>query len=263
MPPEDWFTFRENDKLCKDCLERWNNADEKTEIKFCQIGLDKKNPPSYFLYGDSIAYVLTNVFRDFEPPGMHVALNGHFCSPLHRPPGAPPQKIYNKFACDRLINAVYEYIKATPSIKTLFISSAFSRWPEVTAQRFNLTLSLFRALNVHITIIQQPPVQREHDANMWYYYSKLVGQGQLTDGHLKSISVTRQEYNKQQAEFIGFFTKYNHTRDVTLIRIDDLVCDVDVCLIGTGTRPYWKDTMHMTWIGAERLASRLRKYVSY
>jgi hypothetical protein len=139
----------------------------------------------------------------------------------------------------------------------------WSKWGAVTAQRFNHTLSAYRALNVHVYIIQQPPVQNYYAPNFMYYYQHLMNIGLLSDDYLRNVSLPRIEYNKQQAEFLEFFSRYNRTRDVTVIRVDDLVCDKDVCLIGTGVAPYFKDTVHMSWIGAERLAHRLKKYVSY
>jgi hypothetical protein len=93
MPIEDWFTFRERSSIALDCFQRYSDGNKNTELKFCPIGLDTKSQPSYFIFGDSLAMVLTNVFTLFEPPGMFGALNGHFCSPLLRPANSTPQKI--------------------------------------------------------------------------------------------------------------------------------------------------------------------------
>jgi hypothetical protein len=89
MPPNKMFHFNEDSPYGKKCYLSHNFGGSNTESQICRIGLDNSSAPVYFLFGDSLSMVNTNLFNQFEQPGMFAALNGQFCSPLLRSDNSP------------------------------------------------------------------------------------------------------------------------------------------------------------------------------
>ncbi len=76
------------------------------------------------------------------------------------------------------------------------------------------------------------------------------------------MSVRRADFYVQQKAFIDFFSNFNNTRGVSVIYIDDIVCDEMICPIGTNQLPYYFDFNHMSWVGTRRLKDKINKTVS-
>jgi hypothetical protein len=133
---------------------------------------------------------------------------------------------------------------------------------QFTAQHFNYTLNMYKSINVHVYVVQQPPAQAI-GVVIKDFYKRLLNKNELNDVNIRKWSVTRTKYDEQQKEFNVYFSKFNNTRGVTVIRIEDLVCDAEVCPFGTAAQPFYVDKLHMSSLGAQRLAQRIRKYVSF
>ncbi len=129
-----------------------------------------------------------------------------------------------------------------------------------TSQNFNNTVQIFSSIGVRVYVIQQAPFQAYN--SMTGFYKKLADQGQLTDAKVRSLSVQRTKYIEQQKAFVGYFSKLNNSRDVSVIYIDDIVCDELICPIGTSRLPYYNDDFHMSWVGSRRLKDKLNKYIT-
>jgi hypothetical protein len=95
--------------------------------------------------------------------------------------------------------AVYNFIKSTPNVKSIFFASNWREWTEFTEQHFNYTLHLYRQIGVNVYVIQQPPVQPHDD--VVGMYKKLLNDGKLTDKNLRKYSVNRTKYDKDQKPF--------------------------------------------------------------
>jgi hypothetical protein len=103
---------------------------------------------------------------------------------------------------------------------------------------------------VNVYVIQQPPVQPLND--IAGIYKKLLNDGKLTDKNLKKSSVKRAKYDKEQKPFLEFLGQFKNTRGFSLIRIDDVICDDEICPIGTSKLPFHSDSFHFSWVGAAR-----------
>jgi hypothetical protein len=119
---------------------------------------------------------------------------------------------------------------------------------------------MYRSIGVNVVVIQQPPYQ--HEQNIVGLYKKLLNDGQLTDTMLRKYSLSRTEYDKEQKPFFDFFNRFNKTRGFSLIRIDDVICDDAVCLIGTSQKPFYNDRFHLSWVGAAKLVHRTQTYLA-
>ncbi len=159
--------------------------------------------------------------------------------------------------------AVLDYIKSTPSIKQIFISSKWYTWMSWVSEHFNYTLGIYNSLGVDVYVIQSNPFQNATSTlKMSNVYKQLFNSGQLSDAKLLSVSTTRQQYMQQQASFTSYFTRFNRTRGFTVVYIQDFVCDSNICPIGTGLVPFYEDVNHMTWTFSRRLKTLFEKYVS-
>jgi hypothetical protein len=62
---------------------------------------------------------------------------------------------------------------------------------------------------------------------------------------MRNNLMTRKEYVEQQKEAEKAFSGYHNTRGSTYIRIEDVVCDQEICSLGTGDSPYYIDEAHL------------------
>jgi hypothetical protein len=102
-------------------------------------------------------------------------------------------------------------------------------------------------------VIQQAPLHKTD--NILNIYKILFDRGQLTNANLNTASISRQDYIKQQAKVEELFAKFKQIRGLTFIYIDDVICNDEVCPIGTGEHPFVADALHMIFLA--RSDSRL------
>jgi hypothetical protein len=87
MPSQDQFHYGELTTVGRRCFWDLINAPKNTQPPVCPICQDSatnSSPPVYFLFGDSLATVMTNIFNEFQPPGMFLAFHAAYCIPLLR-----------------------------------------------------------------------------------------------------------------------------------------------------------------------------------
>jgi hypothetical protein len=100
LPDSGVFNFGDNTPIGLRCYVHHRSASKDSPAQLCRIGKDQTSPPSYFLFGDSYAMVMFNVFSEIEVPGMFAAHNGMFCPSTIRPNmSSTPSKIqdFGKF----------------------------------------------------------------------------------------------------------------------------------------------------------------------
>jgi hypothetical protein len=132
-----------------------------------------------------------------------------------------------------------------------------------TFDYFENTIQVYFSMKVKVYVIQEGPVHNIPSYHSIDIYKNLFDRGQLTDANLKKSSCSRKDYIKQQAKYEQFFSKYKEIRGLTFIHIDDVVCDEELCQIGTGEQPFYSDVYHMTSFGVLRLKDRLKKFISF
>jgi hypothetical protein len=122
---------------------------------------------------------------------------------------------------------------------------------------------VYKSLGVHVYFIEEPPFQPEpnfHDAK----YKSLLDQGKLTNSNLRKISLTTAAHNQRNKDVNNsIMNKFRGERGFTYIPLNDLLCDDQVCSIGTVDQPFFADSRHMNYAGVSRVKERVRKYVSY
>jgi peptidoglycan/LPS O-acetylase OafA/YrhL len=84
LPKTSLFNYGETSPVGKRCFQHHVYGTKTTKPQLCRLGLNKTASPVYFLYGDSYAMVMSNLFDELEPPGMFASQNGEFCPTLVR-----------------------------------------------------------------------------------------------------------------------------------------------------------------------------------
>ncbi len=125
------------------------------------------------------------------------------------------------------------------------------------------TLQLFFSMSIKVYVIQQAPVHSSPSFGTIDIFRNLFNKGQLTNANIRKASCSRQEYIEQQAGVESIFAKFNTTRGLTFIYIDDVICDAEFCSVGVGDQPFFADNFHMTTVGVLRLKNRIQKYLAY
>jgi hypothetical protein len=85
MPDSQLFTYGENIQIGERCYRHHNTGNKDNMPQFCRIGKDQTSAPVYFLFGDSYAMSMANVFNEIEVPGMFAAQAQLGCHILIRP----------------------------------------------------------------------------------------------------------------------------------------------------------------------------------
>ncbi len=85
IPNSNYFIFGEQTEFGQKCFMHHRKGNKDTRPQLCRVGKDRTSPPTYFLFGDSYSVVMSNVFNDFEAPGLFAAFNGLRCPTFIRP----------------------------------------------------------------------------------------------------------------------------------------------------------------------------------
>jgi hypothetical protein len=161
------------------------------------------------------------------------------------------------------MSAVLDYINKTSSIKSVYLVGRWDLWFNRNVRYSESTIQLYLSMKVRLYVIQESPSQMIPSYKAINLYKSLLDKGQLTSAHLRRVSCSRYNYVKQQVELEKVFSKFKEIRGLTFINVDDVICDAEVCPVGTGEQPYFADSDHMTPFGASRLKARFQKYLSY
>jgi peptidoglycan/LPS O-acetylase OafA/YrhL len=82
MPSDDQFEFGLNTAIGEQCYTHHAYGSAHTQPQLCRVGRDNSSSPVYFLFGDSLAMALVNIFRQLDTPGMFAAHRGGSCKPM-------------------------------------------------------------------------------------------------------------------------------------------------------------------------------------
>ncbi len=73
MPDLNLFNFGQNTPNGERCYHVYTTSKD-TQAQLCRIGKDTTSPPVYFLFGDSLSIVMSNVFNELDTPGMFTGI---------------------------------------------------------------------------------------------------------------------------------------------------------------------------------------------
>jgi hypothetical protein len=160
---------------------------------------------------------------------------------------------------------VIGFIKRTPSIKSIYLAGRWEYWLNYTAEHFEYNLKFFASIGLKVFIIQQGPLHNIPSYSVVNIYKRLLELGELSDAGLRNASLSRVAYVKQQAGVEKVFDAFvNQNRSsLEFIKIDNDICDEEVCAMGTVEQPFYADRVHMTPCGVRRLKSTFQKFVTY
>jgi peptidoglycan/LPS O-acetylase OafA/YrhL len=255
VPNDNLFHSTTDQELDNQC--HWGHYAVVPVPHLCRMGMDKTSPPVYFLFGDSFAKAIETAFTEHDMPGMYASFSGTSCCPIMNPNGDTSGQTG---ICQPLRQAVYEFIKNTTSIKTLFMAAFWSQWIHYISPNIEHTVKIYAAIGVRVIIIQEPAMQPISPPQV---YKNLLASGELTNNNLRKNSATRQAFNQKVKDIETVFGKFTSTRGFTYIYIYDILCDDEFCTIGTGTTPYFRDIVHLTSSAARILKKRFTRYISF
>jgi hypothetical protein len=162
-----------------------------------------------------------------------------------------------------MIIDVYEFIKSTPSIRKLYMAAQWVHWHEYLAKNFPYTVNMYKLLGVHVYFLQEIPFQPDDFYETSDKYKHLLDRGKLTNKNLRNLSLTRSDFDKADRLAKNVFDRFNEERGFTYVPLCDLVCDKEVCSVGTGDQPFYADRRHFNYFGVFRIKKRIQKYLSY
>ena len=253
-----------------------------TELNFCLLGAQKafhqEKLPFYFLTGDSSSRTLAPLFETFDNILGLYASRGYDCQCLlsfdHN---SFNEKMGSGFSCLALPSTVYQYVKernqprstglslASAPVKMIFLAGLWSWYRarrdsfELFRRDFNNTVNVYIALNVHVFVVQQPPMQYLSATQI---YRNLHNKKELTNENLRKFSTTRAAYREDQKLVEQEFSKYKKNPNITFIYIEDLLCDDTFCPVGTVDEAYYEDSMHLSVTKSISLKKRFQDYIS-
>jgi hypothetical protein len=259
MPDSNLFVFEESEFRYK-C----HNYDQgQKEAVFCPVGKNNTTQPVYLLYGDSLSLALVSAFDAFNVTGAFTSAT-HGCRVLPTKDEDYLEAIRHGKQhedCYKLPYDMIKFLKRTPSINRVYLAVNWMLNADRLSTDLNYTLKILTDFKLKVYLVQQVPEQPIRGPQL---YQNLFNKGQLSNENLRKNSLSREEYNKQQAGVLQEFEKLKKNyKNVEVIYIQDAVCDDKFCPVGTVTEPYVFDTSHLTRLGAKVVKPKIEKYINY
>lgn len=236
--------------------------------------------PEILVWGDSFAmHSVPGIIATTDKGVMQATSSS--CAPLLNLAAIDNAKYPRAFGeqCLSFNRSVYTYLAATPSIKTVVLSSPFAsllsaasgtdrvfrsleivngksveRVPSISGavQAMLDTVAQVRALGKRVVIVAPPPVGNfdigrclERRAN-----------GQLTFGAANNCSVPVKEYHAKQVGVLDFLKQLEQQR-VPVIYFDKILCSATACAAELDGTFIYRDSQHLSYDGSRLLAEKM------
>jgi peptidoglycan/LPS O-acetylase OafA/YrhL len=252
---------------------------------YCVVGdLTKRYAPEIAVLGDSHSTALMPAFdligRQLGKSIINIKLSG--CPPLLET-DVVRGGYHELGVCAQFTNRAFEQVKKLGIRKVVLIA----RWAlytdgdyqgkhlaylgsmkareiskegtrRVFEERLHATIEAYKEAGVDAYIVSQVPDQ-DRDPKRLYY--------KLYDGHMdkkekdviRQASIRRERHERIQSYTRNLFEKYASMGAVHVIDLDEMFCDVEVCIIGNETQSYYRDHNHLSITGSLLAVSELGK----
>lgn len=244
----------------------------------CKFGANAAEP-GFMLFGDSHAGSLLPAFdraaAELNIQGVYASLGG--CLPflsIH---------ILDKYQelrnCHELNKRVFEFVKST-GIRNLFLAA---RWTYYTTggdhgneisyvslaedgkpsreqnsgvflRGLKRTKEAYADIGVNLIVVSQVPEQMADAFSIYHRAFAWPDPGAM----LQMLSVPYARHLQVQS----FVNRVFQEEEVKLLSFDDVFCDEDICLVGTGHESYYRNDDHLSKAGALLLVPRLKEVMA-
>lgn len=246
----------------------------------CQNGEN----PNLLVWGDSYAmHVVAGVANEWKSGGVIQATQSH-CGPFL---GVAMRRIntlklvadidkLRRRDCIGFNQSVMDFLRTTPSIKTVVLSSALfaiqpSKGVEHVVQKGNELSSLpvssatvlaslrytveeIRALGKRVVLIAPPP---SGGFNIGDCLERQLS-GKLTFGGRSNCNIDRAKYQTKDAGALKFLESAVSDADVAVIRFDPWLCDSNSCKTLLDGTMIYRDGGHFSYAGSVLVAERMQ-----
>ena len=243
--PPTAFDLKKGEQITKDCFEYYDNGG--TDLHFCNIG-NGANNPSYFLTGSSLAIAMSYLFNEFKTNGLFASM-GQNCKFLLTADEKYLKNFRNKSGARCILpSLVYDYIKNHKNIKRVFIMGYLNPKDETD---FDYTVAKYKEIGVHVFIVQQNP---EFDYMAFERHIR-------NPKHYAKFALTINEYKAQLSTFNKLEEKYKNENYITFIKIENIMCDENICSIGKDGIMYYGDAKHPSLHAISLMKNKMQQYV--
>lgn len=240
--------------------------------------------PEVLLWGDSFAmHLAAGLIADLPPDvGLVQATKSQCAAFLTLAPlqlVKPEQSEYRDKswaeACNSFNRSVLQFLKDSPAIHTVVLSSPFRQYveqgnnahyvtvgdehqvlevnPARAVSAFKNTVETLRALGKHVVVVAPPPAL---DFDIGGCLERKLS-GVIAFGGTPDCVIDYPSYQKQRAAVVTFLNEVEAAADVTVIRFDPFLCDGRVCRTFMDGTMLYRDAGHLSYSGSEYLSRKM------
>ncbi|WP_268797645.1 acyltransferase family protein [Pseudomonas huanghezhanensis] len=263
-----------------------HNADGKGRgIGFCLFGMaNPHGTPDLAVFGDSHSEALLPAFdaaaRGRAETIVHIGLGG--CPPLLGLDVANGN--YDPGVCTQLADREFEYVKShgiqrvvlvarwtlytdgdygQSELSKYFLVSEQSRIKSreasrrVFTQALDRTIEAYRSIGTQLYVVAQVPQQTINPKNLYYRLARLADDPESQKLQLvNDVSVPLAKHGALQRYSRELFERHDERGRIKLVKLDDLFCKGQTCLIGD-VSSFYQDFNHLNAHGASLIVGTL------
>lgn len=240
----------------------------------CRLG-NLNQPSKFVVLGDSHAESLQPGF-DMAGKSLNIAIDKIALA------GCPPllgvdviKGSYSIGVCRKVADLQYEYVLKN-NIKEIILVSRWTQYTDgdydgtgmgilglnkdaerskrasrkVFEEGFDKTVKAYQAIGVKVYVLAQVPQQKINVKNLYIKLHLFSPQALDKKSYINEKSVKQEDHELLQSYTRNFFAKYVNKNDIKLISLDDAFCKAGTCLMGEEDKAFYKDTNHLSEIGA-------------
>lgn len=231
--------------------------------------------PDVMVWGDSYAMQLVHGILA-DRPDLHVLqATKSSCGP-YEALAQYPDSFPRAYAVNCLMfnRSVLDYLRATPSVKTLVLSSAYYAYvdpsrhlvdgstgsptdlrpsAEVAYQRLRQTIETVRALGKRVVLVAPVPstgfdfthcIERKARGRTWF-------------GRRMDCRIPRAQYEANMRPTLDLLARLEREAGVRVVRFDDTLCDESHCATEMDGVMLYRDDGHMSYEGSRLIGRRM------
>lgn len=230
--------------------------------------------PEILIWGDSFAMHLVGGLVATTSKGLVQATKsacGPFLSVSAFDSGGPYNRKWAE-GCISFNDSVIDYLKKTPSIEVVVLSSTYERYQDgnqligksakqqgfvelaggntIAISALRTTIATVRAMGKKVVLVGPPP-SSGFDVGRC---SELKSSGKLFIGaDYPSCEISEHRYHEDRASVLAFLEKVLTDLDVSVVRIDDFLCREGICAVDLNGIFLYRDEGHLSNEGSRRL----------
>lgn len=268
-------------------IECAGTNDKVKEINLCLVGNIADKTPKAALFGDSHAEAILPAFDQIGKKfGVSVAYMGvHSCPPLLDV--YVLNGVYEASVCLALTQSQVDYVRNHKNIKKVILVSRWTIYTDGNDAGNNIvylglkkddkldkyesrktfeislkkTINAYKELGVEVYVIAQAPQQLFHVGQLYYSMSgRNLNDIQAVE-LIRRLSVPLAKHHEFQSYTRNLFAAHAAAGDIKLIDLDSPFCDNSSCMLGTPSRPYYRDHDHLTAIGANLAVDQIAEFI--